>query len=191
MATTFETGDQSAASETVYCWKLSPAAQAHICYCNYRNCGPDRPSHRTSRDPPERGFYKLRRANKTDHLCQSWQYCHMFMKFKQCTFVAASLLQYARAIHWWPCWCSIQGQKCCQFLLLAWLLLLAGRLHCFKSCTMMILKLCNVTPFARCSFEHHCSWHQALLNHLLLLLPAITYKMSADSRLTVVTVCTV
>ena len=33
--------------------------------------------------PPERGFYKLRPANKTDHLCQSWQYCHMFMKFRQ------------------------------------------------------------------------------------------------------------
>ena len=28
----------------------------------------------------EEEFYKLRPANKTDHLCQSWQYCHMFMK---------------------------------------------------------------------------------------------------------------
>ena len=27
----------------------------------------------------EEEFYKLRPANKTDHLCQSWQYCHMFM----------------------------------------------------------------------------------------------------------------
>ena len=26
----------------------------------------------------EEEFYKLRPANKTDHLCQSWQYCHMF-----------------------------------------------------------------------------------------------------------------
>ena len=40
-------------------------------------------SHRMSRDHQERGFYKLRPANKTDHLCQSWQYCHMFMKFRQ------------------------------------------------------------------------------------------------------------
>ena len=33
----------------------------------------------------EEEFYKLRPANKTDHLCQSWQYsnCHMFMKFRQ------------------------------------------------------------------------------------------------------------
>ena len=30
----------------------------------------------------EEEFYKLRPANKTDHLCQSWQYCHMFMKFR-------------------------------------------------------------------------------------------------------------
>ena len=27
------------------------------------------------------GIYKLRPANKTDHLCQSWQCHHMFMKF--------------------------------------------------------------------------------------------------------------
>ena len=32
-------------------------------------------------------FYKLRPANKTDHLCQSWQHCHMFMKFRQSTDV--------------------------------------------------------------------------------------------------------
>ena len=25
----------------------------------------------------EEEFYKLRPANKTDHLCQSWQHCHM------------------------------------------------------------------------------------------------------------------
>ena len=25
----------------------------------------------------EEEFYKLRPANKTDRLCQSWQYCHM------------------------------------------------------------------------------------------------------------------
>ena len=28
-------------------------------------------------------FTCFRPANKTDHLCQSWQYCHMFMKFRQ------------------------------------------------------------------------------------------------------------
>ena len=28
---------------------------------------------RISRDRPDRDFYKLRPANKTDHLCQSWQ----------------------------------------------------------------------------------------------------------------------
>ena len=30
-------------------------------------------TNRISRDPPEMGFYKLRPANKTDDLCQSWQ----------------------------------------------------------------------------------------------------------------------
>ena len=38
---------------------------------------------RTLQTSPRLGFYKLRPANKTDHLCQSWQYCHMFMKFRQ------------------------------------------------------------------------------------------------------------
>ena len=28
----------------------------------------------------EEEVHKLRSANKTDHLCQSWQKCHMFMK---------------------------------------------------------------------------------------------------------------
>ena len=36
-----------------------------------------------SGEEEEEEFYKLRPANKTDHLCQSWQYCHMFMKFRQ------------------------------------------------------------------------------------------------------------
>ena len=31
----------------------------------------------------EEEFCKLRPANKTDHLCQPWQQCHMFMKFRQ------------------------------------------------------------------------------------------------------------
>ena len=35
------------------------------------------------RKEEEEESYKLRPANKTDHLCQSWQYCHMFMKFRQ------------------------------------------------------------------------------------------------------------
>ena len=37
----------------------------------------------THREERREKFYKLRPANKTDHLCQSWQYCHMFMKFRQ------------------------------------------------------------------------------------------------------------
>ena len=32
-------------------------------------------SNRTSRDPPETGFYKILPANTADHLCQSWQLC--------------------------------------------------------------------------------------------------------------------
>ena len=39
------------------------------------------PSHRTSTHPPETGFYKLRPANKTDHLCPVFIRRHMFMKF--------------------------------------------------------------------------------------------------------------
>ena len=33
---------------------------------------------RTDRQTNE-GFHKLQPANKTDHLCQSWQWCHVFM----------------------------------------------------------------------------------------------------------------
>ena len=48
-------------------------APMRACYGSHIKYAPRKPSHRTSRDPPERGFYKLRPANKTDHLCQSWQ----------------------------------------------------------------------------------------------------------------------
>ena len=37
----------------------------------------------SARGEEAEAFYKLRPANKTDHLCQSWQSCQMFMKSKQ------------------------------------------------------------------------------------------------------------
>ena len=54
--------------------------QMRTCYGSHDKYAFRKPSHRISRD---HRFYKHRPANKTDHLCQSWQYCHTFMKFRQ------------------------------------------------------------------------------------------------------------